>query len=87
MKNYQSNICISIKLLTAKINLLKSEPLINAINALGGWPLLQQQKKNEIKLTELMGKIISNYGDNYFVSFDVDSNWKDPNKTMLHVSE
>lgn len=34
-----------------------------------------------------MGKIISNYGDNYFVSFDVDSNWKDPNKTMLHVSE
>lgn len=72
----------------AKINSLKSEPLLKVLKKFGGWPLLEENwNDNRIGVTGLIGKIIRDYSGSLFVSIYVNSNWKDAKKTMLYVKQ
>ena len=65
------------------------QPLINILNKLGGWPVLEGGSWNESKydFENLAASLLSNYSTSVYFSFGVTTDDKNSSRNLLYVSK
>jgi hypothetical protein len=73
---------------TSELERLKTTALLNALDELGGWPLLHPNRWNStgFDITRLLAAVRRSYGNEIFFQIYVYADAKNTTRNMLYVS-